>query len=271
MKEEYIEKQINNDFKCDLTHMTNNIKNNKRVIFTKFGDGEYNCMNHHNGNNCDGDKYTNELGDELKKSFISLSLLSKNEDGIYLGKWHSEVNTIIKYYADIFYDYLEKNNIELLDIPFVDYHFCYNEHKYFGNNNNMYEFVKSIQDVDKYKIIVSNNLNKRLMTIFKGNNFAEIPENSWYANGLYDVLYGVLFKELSYYNDGIVILSAGLATKVLINELSSIFPNASFIDIGSGFDLLARKKPTRIYYDCISHSYEDELSYYKGLLPIEFI
>jgi hypothetical protein len=48
------------------------------------------------------------------------------------------------------------------------------------------------------------------------------------------------------------------------------YPKASFIDIGSGFDLLVRKKYTRIYYNTNIHTYLDEYNYYKDLLPPDY-
>jgi len=269
-KENYEILQINNGYKCDLNHLINNIKNNNRVIFTKFGDGEYNCMIHTVGNNCDGDTYTNDLGDKLKEAFNELSYLSKDDDGIYIGKWHSDVQIMLRYYSSIFYDFLKEKESNLINIPFVDYHYCYNEHRHFGENKDLYNFVKTIQEINKYKLVVSNEENVKLSLIFKVNNYITIPPNSWYANNLYDKLYNAIDNQLNNYNDAIVILSAGLATKVLIKDLAIKYKNASFIDIGSGFDLLARKRMTRQWYDCKEHGYLDEYNYYKDLLPIDF-
>lgn len=267
-KEEYIIKQINLEYKCNLPDFINKIKNSNRIIFTKFGDGEFNCMNYEKGHNCDGDTYTDNLGDNLKKSFLDLCNLSKNED-IYIGKWHSDENKIIRYYGDLLYNNLIENKTDLIDIPFVDYHLCYNDHLSFGENHDLYNFVKTIQDINKFKIIISNNNNIRLLNIFKGDFYITIPYNSWFANNMYNELYNILYNYLNENNDAIVILSAGLASKILISNLALKFENASFIDIGSGFDLLASKKLTRSWSK--THSYIDEYNYYKNLLPNDFL
>lgn len=274
-KENYCQKQLANPFKCDILHLINNIKNNKRVIFTKFGDGEYACIQYKKidlgDHNCDNDNYSVELGNRILKSFNNLCYLSKTDDGIYIGKWHSNE----KYMKDLcskFYDYFKEiNSNDIIDIPFVYYHFCYNDHyEEWGSNKNLYEFVKTIQNSNKNKIVITNYQNTRFSIIFKPNYFVTISPNSWFESS-YEEIYNYVSGILNKNEDSIILLSAGLASKVLINELANIYPKASFIDIGSGFDLLARKRPSRTYYTDKQHSYFDEYMYYKDLLPPDFL
>lgn len=270
MEEYYVNKQINGDYIGELNNMNDDLKNNKRVIFTKYGDGEYNCMNfsdvnNFGYNNCDGDKYSVELGEKLRESIIILSNLRnfKNEC-VYIGKWHSCVNIMIKYYASLYYEYLINNQKEIKDIPFVDYHFCYNYHPLgFKKNNNMYDFVNIIRNSNKFKIVISNGANEKLNVIFNSNFFFKVSNNNWYVK--YDNVISLISNILDIHNDAIILLAAGLASKVLIKDLAVKYNNVSFIDIGSGFDLLATKKLTRA--SDVQHTYNDEYEYYKNILP----
>lgn len=259
---EYIYNQLQQPFVATRNDIITKIKNNERVIFTKFGDGEHACMTYHSGTNCDKDTYTSELGTLLRKAFCILSSI----EGAYIGKWHG--NDTIAFYASIYYDYLITNNKELNYIPFIDYHFITND-IYFNTNDSLYNLVQTIQYSNKNKIIISNSRNQRLMNIFKGNHYMTIPDNSWYANGKYNELYNRIISLLSSDKNDIILIAGGLASKVLIQEIASNFTMVSCIDLGSGFDILARNVDTRGWFNY--HSYEDECLYYKNLLPEDWI
>lgn len=238
--------------------MIDKIKNNERVIFTKFGDGEYLCMNYRHGMNCDNDRYTPELGTSLRKAFCILSSM----ENTYIGKWNDD--TINSFNASLYYNYLQELNKPIQYIPFVNYHLITNDQT-FNTDTSLYHFVKTIQECHRNKIIISNEKNKRLMTIFKGNEYITIPSNSWYANGYYNELYNDIVSKLSSEQDDMILISGGLASKVLIQEIASQFNKVSCIDIGSGFDILSRNVDTRGWFQF--HSYHDECTYYKDLLP----
>lgn len=270
-KEEYINNEINNKYNYnDVNHLLNNLINNKRVIFTKFGDGEGACMLYQQGKNCDNDTYTQELGNELREAFCVLCDMCSDEN-IYIGKWHSNTQ-LINFYIDILFDYYINNNKLIKSPPFTDYHFIYPDLN-FNKNQNLYNFVDILQKINKYKIIVSNNSNKNLMTIFKGDIYIEIPSNSWYANGEYNNIYYQIYEQLKNNNNGIVLIAGGLASKILIKNLALEFKNASFIDIGSGFDILAKNQYTRAwnYIPNFTNSFEAQYEYFKNLLPNNYL
>jgi hypothetical protein len=58
----------------------------ENVIFTKFGDGEYNCVIGEIGVNGVGDTYHPWLGESLKRSLIELS----KKKNTYIGRWHTK-------------------------------------------------------------------------------------------------------------------------------------------------------------------------------------
>ena len=57
------------NFKINFTYnnLLNNISNSVNFSFSRFGDGEWNCIFNKKGHNCDGHEYFTDLGLELKK------------------------------------------------------------------------------------------------------------------------------------------------------------------------------------------------------------
>lgn len=267
--DEYVLIELNKSYKCDnVLYMLDLMKKGQRVIFTKFGDGEFLNMTTFNGHNCDGDRYTYEFGMHLNKVFIQLCNMSA-VDNIFIGKWHTEV--VNRYLISLLYDNTE--SLRLIYIPFVNYHFVMPDTEY-HKTNHLYEFMKTIQEHNKYKIIIGNNKNRRLQIIFKGNIYIEIPQNCWYSNGFYNVIKETVQNILREYNDATVIIAGGMASKILICELGYEFRGASFIDIGSAYDILASKEDTRQWYKAPNTEfirYEKQIEYFKDLLPIDFI
>jgi hypothetical protein len=268
-KEEFINREVSKSYICeDVRTLNKKLSDGEKVIYTKYGDGEYQCMSlqHIGSTNCDKDRYTYELGIELRKSFCNLCDRSEKEN-IFIGKWHTE--EVFKFCCNLLYDYYISNNKELKPVPFVNYHFCQVDYNY-NKNNNLLEFVRTIKNANKIKIIISNIRNKKLGLIFNGYYFIEIPENSWFANGYYNKLEENLINLLNVHNDAIVLIAGGLASKVIIANVSSKFENASFIDIGSSFDILASKIITRAWgkeNEDFPNNYENQLIYFKDILP----
>jgi hypothetical protein len=266
--EEYINEEIKKPYFCnDLNIVIEKFKNNEKIIITKFGDGEYLNMTlkHIDETNCDGDPYTYEFGIRLRESFLNLIERSDNEN-IYLGRWHT-IEVYCFYYM-LYYDYVIKNNKQIKQIPFTHYHFIYPDNEFDLNDNKLFEFVKMINTSTKYKIIMSNNTNKKLQIIFNGNFYIEIPKSSWCKNGLYNQIKDKIVELLNINNDAIVIMAGGMGSKVLIAEISLLYPKVSFIDIGSGFDILASKNDSRGWYKYNNkNNYENQYKYFKSLLP----
>ena len=273
-KEEFINEMSIKPVKYEnISDLTDKYKKGERIIFTKFGDGEYVCMTlkYINDCNCDNDRYTYELGNKLINAYISLCERTTNEN-IYIGKWHTSHNnnTVNKFLLDILYDYYTSNNKPLKEIYYSDYH-CLIPDNNMIKYDYIKDFVKTIKNSNKYKIIISNNKNKKLSIIFNGNYYIEIPNNSWFANGYYDNIKNNLVELLNKYNDATVLIAGGLASKVLINDITLIYPNVSFIDIGSAFDLLATKEVSRNWqFDENGNHinfYYMLLNYFKEVLP----
>ena len=230
----------------DTTEFTNKIRNNEQTIFVKYGDGEIACMYNDAGGNCDNDPYTRELGLGLVNS---LGLYCYHPSA-YIGKWHGE---------DGFQRLQHIINVVGLPEPkFVDYHLVYNDEKVFDTKN-LFNFVKTLQDSSRKKIIISNSNNIKLKKLFNTEDFFEVSSQNWFVN--FESILSYLKHQIT--DNCIVLTAAGMGSKVLIAELLKTNPTISAIDIGSSFDYLCQKRNTRDR----THTYEDIYNYYKELLP----
>lgn len=253
-----------------LNQLIDYIKNDKQIIFLKYGDGEVECMKvtdeNNNmisyGQNCDNDKYFPELSYELKEAFIYFVNYHTYQN-VHIGKWHSrnESDYLSKYY----YEYQNKKNYVNKIIPYTNYHLVMND-KINLQNNSIYQFVKSIKyKENSIKIVVSNIQNQLLKDLFSSHYFVETPSSSLYLK-IEDIEKSIKNIIEKYSNQKIILLtSCGLSAKVLIYRLLKIYDTQlSAIDLGSSFDLLCKKRITRTYQN--EYSYETIYNYYHKLL-----
>lgn len=251
----------------NIEDIINAIKNNKSIIFIKYGDGEVECMKvidhlyneEKYGANCDKDVYFPELSKDLKEGFLYFVEESNRKD-IYIGKWHYKNE--IKYLSNFYYESGDKNKL----IPFVDYHLVMNDTEHLKKNE-MYEFVKCIKEKeDSIKIIISNEKNSLLKELFSTNYFVTTPENCTYL--VCNEILNNIEKIIKENEDKNIILmtSCGLSAKVIIYKIIKKYEylNISAFDLGSSFDLLCKKYVTRAYQN--EYSYETIYKYYQDLL-----
>jgi len=227
-----------------LLALVEKLEAGENIIFTKFGDGEYNCMVGAPGHQCDGDYYHAWLGLALKKSLIGLS----KKPNVYIGRWHGPD---VPQYCDA----LAK--ICAVTIPWTSYHLVLNnnialQHDY------MYKLVKFIVNSPKKKILICNQRNSRLKDFFRADVLITIPPTNWSFH--YNTYKEAVEKHAA--NNCIILIAGGMCSKVLINDITDKF-DLTFIDVGSGFDLLGGKLNSRMW----PHTYEDELEYYKDFIP----
>lgn len=227
-----------------LLEVLKKLEAGENIIFTKYGDGEYYCMRGDTDENCDGDKYHPWLGEALKKSLVNLC----KKPNTYIGKWWNPETP----------NYCDKIVAEHgLSVPWKWYHLFMNDDE-FMKYDYMYKFVQFLHNTSRKKILVCNERNKRNKDFFKADVHVEFPSKSWSYE--YEKWKNELEKHVV--KDAIVLISAGLCTKVLIDDLSGKY-DATFIDLGSSFDMLACQYPTRDW----RHSYAAEIEYYKDFIP----
>jgi len=273
-KEEYINNAKNKPYVAEnVLTIIEKIKNNEPFIFAKAGDAEFNAMtlNNINGRNADNDVYTYDNGIELRKAICELADRSSDEN-IYLAQWHSD--DIRRFYHELYYDYLVNNNKDEKYIPWVDFHFVYPDQHFASRKDMLFEFLKTIQETSLLKIVISNIKNIKHQIIFKSDEFIEVAESCWYANGDYNKVKNTLIDILNKNKDrkALLLTSVGMCGRILINDITKLYPTLSVIDIGSAFDILSRKYPTRSWDEIEGYhnSYEKQFECFKELLPPDF-
>ncbi len=230
-----------------LLNILDKLKSGQNIIFTKYGDGEYYCMCGKNGHNVDWDTYNTWLGNALKESLISLS----KKPNVYIGKWwHDDAYNYCNVLA-------QQNNVE---IPWAWYHLFMNDDNAFKYDY-MHQFVSFIINNNKKKFLICNGANSRLKNLFRADVYIEIPSRNWSFE--YEKWKTIIEKDLE--DNVIVLIAGGMCSKVLIDDITNKF-DLTAIDLGSSFDLLASKRKSRSW----QHTYQDELNYYRDLLPMEW-
>jgi len=240
----------------DTTEVTKRIISGQQIVFAKFGDGEILCMLGEQGSNCDGDSYTEKLRNMLISSLRFYSVC--NNPNVFIGHWPG---TRALHSVEL-KEVLDKYNISLPKLAryhLIMNHDCVNSDMKVFDNPNMYDFVKSIQETRRKKIVFSNENNKKLQLLFKADSYIVIPPRNWVVD--YDNYFEKVKSEIT---DGCILFTAGgQGSKALIADLLKLFPGMTCLDIGASFDLLCQKRKTRMR----PHDYETEKSYYKELLP----
>ena len=231
-----------------LPTILDKLNEGQNIIFTKYGDGEYYCMAGTNGQNCDGDTYHPWLGSALKHALISLS----KKPNTYIGKWW-----ISEAYE--FCNALAKQNS--VTIPWAWYHLFINDDEALEFDY-MHKFAQFVIKTKRKKILLCNSMNSRLKDFFKIDTYIEIPAYNWSFE--YNKWKNIIEKHVE--KDCILLISGGLCSKVLIDDITNTH-DVTFIDLGSSFDLLARKRNTRGW----THTYQEELAYYHDLVPQDWL
>lgn len=216
------------------------IRNNIPVVYCKFGDGEYFCMIRYTNNgplskNSDNDKFTEKLSSSLVESYKFIS----SKPNVYIGQWKGNHKDKISEYYNGFGQ----------EVLWTDYHTLIFEF-YDIENTDPEKFIKKIRIYKEIqlspvkKIYVCNKLLVKAKMLLNIDHFVFVPFNSWFDNE-FDRVFNEVSQLLSQYGNCIVLTSCGMSAKVLITELYKVYPNSSYIDIGSGLDLICTKRNSR--------------------------
>lgn len=215
--------------KNNLAMYIDMIKSGKPFCHVKVGDGELKCMRSPNNRivNIDSHPFSLELSKQLKQSIKELSI----KDNVYFADWFFD--NFFKY-SDEKSDRLFINNL-VTKINFI---------KPFelimagwGNLETPFlkRFYNTIAKSKRQKIYVGPERLKSLKDFLKLDNFVEIP-----LVNAYKVHKKTLNKILDVCkNDSIILISIGLSSPVLINDILKSFPDVTILDVGSGLDSLA--------------------------------
>lgn len=216
------------------------------MSFSKYGDGEYACAKLFNGRNCDADFYTHKKQIALIESFKYMAETAPNA---YMSYWTDEISS---YWQSLTQTPVRWSKIHTL--IFDDDHV---EEKV--------KLYKTIKQSPLKKIYICNPLMKKARTLLNIDLMVFIPMNNWF-----DTLFEEFIKKLktviSTEEQYIIMCSAGMGSKVIICELTKLFPNNIYLDIGSALDTICTKRVTRDH----NRTYEKVLYYLQDILPSDW-
>jgi hypothetical protein len=215
-----------------LNKFTFNIKNTINFSFTKFGDGEFECIIYKTGQNCDGNLYTEKLSEKLENSFINCCLC-----GCYIGKWEQNcptINELIHYRMKL----EEKFNLN----PNWTHYDILNQNVKHPYNPHLKLFIEELIKSNRKKIYIGpKKMEDSIMSLFRCDSYIEIPEKNAFET--YDVFLKKSEDELI--KNCIYISTSGFSGRCLTSDLNKISSDITFLDFGSGLDPFVFKSPTR--------------------------
>jgi len=226
--------------------ISESIKNKTPISFSKYGDGEFFCVHSYDGHNCDDDNYTAKKKDGLINSFKYM--IDKAENS-YIGLWESSTQYI-------FWEGLVEQPVK-----WAKYHSLILNDESVEDKVQLY---KTIKESPMKKIIVCNELLVKSKILFDIDHVIHVPFNNWFDTQ-FDSLLGQI-KEIieSYENEKFIIMTcAGMGAKVLICELSKLFPNNIYLDFGSALDKICTKRESRGW----EPSYDELIDRLKEIIP----
>ena len=226
----------------ELTHF---IQTNIPCIFVKYGDGEYYAATFMDGGNCDGTPYTKNLGNKLRESFV----YNSQQKNVMMGEWHNKNNKS-------FWQGLTEG----WPVQWVDFHTVLIDGST-TSPDKMYLF-KAIQESPLKKIYVANDTMGRAKALFNIQEHVVINPSNWFDTE-YDSVFNQVSAAVEDDSNTMILISAGMGGKYLISELHKKYPNAIYIDIGSGFDMICAKRNSRSY----NPSYDTLCNYLAPMLP----
>lgn len=231
-------------------YLTNCVNNHTPVSFSKFGDGEFNCIMKSHGKNCDNDCYTEKLSKTLLYSF---KYLVEEVENAYIGLWHNQDNKSI----------LEK--IVNKQVKWVNYHSIIFDKT---NDDEKVALFKSIKNSKVKKIIICNELLIKSKLLFNADEIILVNFNNWFDNDFENIMNKI--KKLIIDNENhIIITCCGMSFKNIICECHKIFENGIYLDFGSAIDLLCSKKDSRGYF-IYSIDYQYLITKLEEILPEEW-
>lgn len=223
--------------------------------FSKYGDGEYNCVQSIDEYNCDNDNYTQKLKDGLIRSFKCM-VEEMDTDYSFIGLWPD----ITK---QLFWESLVKTPIR-----WTDYHSIIFHNDDFLENRTILdskiELYKNIKKSSAKKIIICNKLLVKAVSLLNISHTIQIPFDNWFDK-YFETVLEATSQLIETDGNHIIITCCGMGAKVLICELKKRFPKGVYLDFGSALDLLCTKTDSR--GTASKYDYHDLLAAFRDILP----
>ncbi len=213
--------------------LTRCIKEKKPVVFFKVGDGEYYCANYNRGINCDHDTYTPQKAVSIMNA---ISYLNETHENVHFGmwEWHPEQREFWEGLCSRPMQWVNFHTILIDD---------YDMDTKGETLKDKIELFKAIKSSPLKKVYVTNELLRKVKILLNVDSMVYIPARNWFETEFERIL-EEMKKE--YDEKGtIFIFSGGLGAKPLIAELVKCYPNAIYVDIGSGLDYICTQRNTR--------------------------
>jgi hypothetical protein len=223
------------------------IKTQTPVAFLKYGDGEYLAALGNSGCNCDRDTYTEVLKDGLIKSF---SYMVDHGPNTFVGIWH-DGNHI-----DFWNKFVEK------PIRVAKYHTVIMDYDHI---NDKIDLLRTIKESPLKKIYICNPLMVRAKILLNIDHMVHVPFNNWVDTQIDSILNQVK-SIIDPEEQNIILTSAGMGSKIMVGELTKLFPKNIYIDIGSGLDKICTKKTSRGW----EPNYQEFMELLAHIIPLEW-
>lgn len=120
------------------------------------------------------------------------------------------------------------------------------------------ELYKSIKESKLKKIYIHNYLLTKVDILLKIDKSIIIDIRNWYKRK--EELKEEIKREIT--EKSIIMTSAGIGSKILIQELKELYPENIYIDIGSALDLICTKRDSRG-----KNEYENHRKIFEPILP----
>ena len=228
-------------------YLTECIRNQTPVSFSKYGDGEYLAATGCSGANCDRDTYTEALSRGLREGFASMVEKGPNT---YIGIWHD--GNHIEFWKTLL------NPGVSTPINLAKYHTIIMDN---DSRKEKVELLRTIKTSSMKKIYVCNPLMVRAKGLLNVDCMIHVPFNNWFDAKFDEILAEI--KSALTDEPCIVMTSAGMGAKVLIAELTKVYPQNIYLDFGSALDKVCTKKTSRGW----EPSYEELMTELRELLP----
>lgn len=218
-----------------LSWFVNQLKNNKPFTFARYGDGEWLTIlgfyGMHNSNGC---TFTEELSRDMRNGLLQqhpyhhaiLKIAMREKEFSYRGKMHTSGGIAIE-------AWLKENNITL---PWYNGDVLLEE----SLKGKLFPLVEQVRE--KNVLYVGNrrlrDLNMRGVGFFPYTAYIQIPPRDTHKE--IDSLLYEIYRTIRKYKIDFIGWSAGLAGKVMIDEVYTRFPEVTQIDFGSLFDAYFR-------------------------------
>lgn len=192
-----------------LSDLKKKIEDDENFSFVKLGDGEMLAMFNVPGQNCDGQKYSPELSEDLKKSYKKLGKI----DNVKITRWKLGMEREIK---------LFESELKIK---------CTEDHDLLLNRElttENYQFWESIKISKRRKIFVGPYRLIGVCDFLNIDIFIGIPSVDSYSY--------VSQPEFKVGMNDIVLFSAGMTSKIWIADILDEKGNVTCLDCGSAFD-----------------------------------